>query len=335
MAFSQHPIHDKDRVVVDVYLNQEGAQTLAQDVRTGLGQANKSLPSKYFYDDIGSKLFDRICDTPEYYPTRTELALIEQVADCVISETRPDDVIELGSGTTRKIRVVLDAIARAGLKCRYVPFDVSESTLRRGADSLAADYPWLKVRGIVGDYEHHLAQLPQSRRRLFVFLGGTLGNFEPSEAVEFLGRLAEIMTPADRLLLGTDLVKNRDTLDAAYNDDQGVTAAFNKNVLRVINRQLGGNFNLSRFEHIAFFNEKKEHIEMHLEAKVEQTVRIEQLGMNVAFQAGERILTEISRKFTRAGLALTLERANLQLERWFVPEDKMFALSLCNSANAT
>lgn len=316
------------RMAVDVHVRPESGSTLADDVREGLTRRPKALPPKHFYDDLGSRLFDRICDTPEYYQTRTEQALLERIADELIAGTRPTDLVELGSGAARKTRTLLDAIERQRLGTRYVPFDVSEGMLRHSATGLLAAYPWLRVHGVVGDYDHHLDRIPSAGRRLIVFLGGTIGNFTDGQARDFLTRLAGQMGPEDRLLLGTDLVKDRALLHAAYNDAEGITAAFNKNVLRVINRELGGHFDLDRFEHVAFFDEEKRQIEMHLRAQEAMRVPIGALGLTVDFAGGETIHTEISRKFTRESVAELYGEAGLEMVGWHVPENGWFGISV-------
>lgn len=316
------------RLSVQCSLDHDFFATLAQDVQSGLSAQPKTLPPKYFYDDLGSRLFDRICDTPEYYQTRTEQALLESIAGGLIEEIAPSDVIELGSGAARKTRAVLDAIHRAGQRCRYVPFDVSEGMLHASARQLLNEYEWLTVRGIVGDYDRHLSLLPAGRCRLFLFLGGTIGNFEPAEAVRFLARVRKNMGPRDRLLLGTDLVKDHEVLNAAYNDQAGVTAAFNKNVLSVINAELGGHFDLARFEHLAFFEPERSQVEMHLRSVIDQTVPVDDLGLQVSFSAGETVRTEISQKFSRQSASAMLAQAGLELCQWFVPDNEYFALSV-------
>ncbi|AKU93248.1 L-histidine N(alpha)-methyltransferase [Vulgatibacter incomptus] len=313
------------RLVVDVHVRPGEGSTLADDVRKGLGRKPKSLPPKHFYDERGSKLFDQICDTPEYYQTRTEQALLEQIAEPLVSQVHPTGLVELGSGAARKTRCLLEA---AKSSCCYVPFDVSEEMLRSSASALQRDYPWLKIHGVVGDYDRHLDRIPELGRRLFVFLGGTIGNFEDDEARRFLGRIASIMGAEDRLLMGTDLVKDRAELDAAYNDDQGLTAEFNKNVLRVINRELDADFELDRFEHVAFFREERSRIEMHLRSVGAQKVRVKRIGLEVSFEDGETIHTEISRKFTRSSVERLYASSNLEMESWHVPANDAFALSV-------
>lgn len=319
---------DNSRLRVEVCAPATQSSTLASDVRAGLASSPKRLPPKHFYDERGSRLFDAICDTPEYYPTRAEQALLERIATDVIADVAPTDLVELGSGSARKTRVLLDAVGSALGACRYVPFDVSEEMLRRSSRTLLAAYPWLTVHGIVGDYDLHMDRLPAGERHLFLFLGGTIGNFDLGADTRFLARIAAQMGASDRLLLGTDLVKDRHTLDAAYNDAQGITAEFNRNVLAVINRELGGHFDLRSFEHVAFYDSEKERIEMHLRARRTHEVAIDALAMNVHFERGETILTEISRKFTRASVTRMLEKANLELCRWFAAEGDAFALSL-------
>ncbi len=321
-------VHHEDRLRIDNYLSEQTPSTIAEDVRIGLSQAQKELPAKYFYDNRGSELFDRICDLEEYYPTRTEYALLERVAEPVLSQVRPRDLVEFGSGAARKIRVLLDAADKLHLPIRYIPFDVSSGMLERSAQALLASYPRLKIHGVVGDYDHHLHCLPEGGPRLFLYLGGTIGNFSPAAAVDFLTRVAEVMGPKDRLLLGTDLVKSPHRLHAAYNDSQGITAAFNLNVLHVINRELDADFIPEEFEHYAFYNEEASQIEMHLRARRAMEVTIGGIGLTIHLEKGETIRTEISRKFTRQKVASMLESAGLELQEWMVPDDSSFALSL-------
>jgi L-histidine Nalpha-methyltransferase len=305
-----------------------GSSTLAEDVLTGFRQKPKCIPPKHLYDDRGSALFDRICETPEYYATRTELHLLEEVAPYVFDSLHPTHVVELGSGAARKTEVLLDSAERTRCECEYVPFDVSETMLRTSALRLLGRYPWLSVRGVVGDYERHLGEVPAGSRRLFVFLGGTIGNFEQAAAVRFLSHIAKSMGEGDRLLLGTDLVKDRAILDRAYNDAEGITAAFNKNVLLVLNRELNAAFNLEDFEHVAYFDESKRQIEMHLEARRAVSVPLRSLGSSVTLARGERIRTEISRKFTRGGVAELLRESGLELCSWHEPANGYFGVSL-------
>lgn len=290
---------------------------LAGDVLHGLRATPKRLPPKYFYDDRGSELFERICETDEYYQTRAELALLERAAPMLLAEAAPADLIELGSGGPRKARVLLRAAEQLGAHPRYIPFDVSEGALRKSAEVLLREFPWLEVHGTLGDYDHHLHALPRGRRRLFAFLGGTIGNFEADAARSFLSTVRRAMSPGDHLLLGTDLVKDAEVLHRAYNDAAGYTEAFNKNVLTVINRELGASFDPDAFRHVAFFDAERRQIEMHLEALRALSVRIEALDLDVHFEAGERLRTEISRKFDRAAVTQMLADAGLSLRAWY------------------
>lgn len=303
--------------------------SLAEDAREGLASVPRSLPPKYFYDDCGSRLFDRICDTPEYYPTRTEDALLAEHARAVIAATLPEHIIELGSGTSRKTRHLLDACEAEGVVSTYWPFDVCEGMLRESGDRLLEDYPWLTVEALVGDYLAGLDHFPDPRgRRLFVFLGGTIGNFEPARAQAFLAELRHRLRPGDALLLGTDRVKDPAVLHAAYNDAAGITAQFNLNVLAVLNRELEADFVLDAFEHRAEYNTVEQQIEMYLVAGEDQQVRLGTLGLDLELSRGERILTEISRKFTPKGLSSLLGEAGFVIERHFTPESEYFSLTL-------
>jgi L-histidine N-alpha-methyltransferase len=320
------------RLRIETRSRENATLGLARDVRRGLSQDAKRLPPKYFYDELGSRLFDAICDTPEYYLTRSEHTLLREIADQLVSDPAPSDLIELGSGAARKTRLLLDALGRAKLCCRYVPFDVSEEMLTWSAHALLEEYPWLRVLGVVGDYERDLDPLPHGERRMVAFLGSTIGNFERPAAVSFLKRIGRLLRRGETLVLGTDLVKDPRVLNAAYNDARGLTRDFNKNVLRVINRELKGNFVLDRFRHVAFFDEQASQIEMHLESTVTHTVSIESLELEVRFAAGERILTEISRKFTRDSVEALCAESGLALGGWFVSRDGHFALSRAHPA---
>ncbi len=301
---------------------------LAEDVRRGLTKMPKELPPKYFYDARGAELYEQICELPEYYPTRTEHVLLEAIADEVVASCRPTTLVEFGSGSSRKTRVLLDAIARAGLLDQYVPIDVSEEMLRRTAHVLAGDFPGLSVHGVIGDFEHPVEALPIGGPRLIIFLGSTIGNLTPAEATRFLRNVARLMTPPDRFLLGTDLVKDVGVLERAYNDAAGVTAAFNRNILSVINRHLDADFDPYRFDHSAFYNGDESRIEMHLVAREAQRVAIDGIDLTVDFARGESIRTEISCKYTRPMVETMLESAGLRMMRWDTDTDGFFALSL-------
>jgi len=297
-------------------------------VRTGLAAHPKWLPPKWFYDDRGSELFDAITRLPEYYPTRTERAILLAHAGDVAERTRADTLVELGSGTSEKTRVLLDALAKEGLLARFVPFDVSEATLRSSADEIAREYAGIDVHAVVGDFERHLDTLPRGGRRVVAFLGSTIGNLEPDARRVFFGDLASTLAPGDALLLGTDLVKDPARLVAAYDDAQGVTAEFNRNVLRVVNRELGANFDPEAYAHVARWNTDAEWIEMRLRADIAQRVRIERIDLDVEFAAGEEMRTEVSTKFRREGITSELEAAGLELAAWWTDDAGDFALSL-------
>lgn len=317
---------------IDHYLDVDHRAELAKDVREGLRLPQKEIPPKYFYDDVGSRLFDAICDTPEYYPTRTEYALLERIGDEVVARTSPSHLVELGSGASRKTRALLDALTRMRPNACYVPLDVSDGMLRASAGALRGAYPKLRIHGIVADYDRHLAHFPPAERRLVAFLGSTIGNFPPQEGIAFLRNLNDHLSRRDFLLLGLDLVKPVEVLNAAYNDRQGITAEFNRNVLRVINRELQANFRLDLFEHVAFYREDRAQIEMHLRATQAHDVYVAALDLTVSFAAGETIRTEISRKFDRASGDGLLRGAGFEPEKWFVSPDGYFALVLARVA---
>jgi iron(II)-dependent oxidoreductase len=306
--------------------------SLADDVRDGLTRSLRELPPKYFYDARGSELFDRITTLPEYYPTRAEREILNRRAPQIVRSSHAAELIELGSGSASKTRALLYAMAGAGTLRRYVPVDVSQATVETAAAELTELYPGLEVHGVVGDFDRDLAHVPDGTQRLFAFLGGTIGNLYPDERAAFLAQLRRLMLPDDRLLIGTDLVKDRSVLEAAYNDSQGVTAEFNRNVLRVVNDGLGANFAPERFEHVAFFDEANSWIEMRLRANGAQSVRIEGADLELTFDDGDEIRTEISAKFTRDAVATELEGAGLRLEAFFTDERGLFALAVARHA---
>ncbi|WP_334142490.1 L-histidine N(alpha)-methyltransferase [Rhabdothermincola sp.] len=310
------------------------ARALRDDVHTGLTALPKSVPPKWFYDDRGCELFDAITRLPEYYPTETERSILRACAPEIAATSAADTLVELGSGTSDKTRTLLDAMVRESRLERFVPFEVNESTLRATADAIIQDYPGVQVHGVVGDFERHLGALPRDGRRMIAFLGSTIGNFTPPERKQFLSELARVMAPGDSLLLGTDLVKDPERLERAYNDPQGVTAEFNLNLLRVLNRELEADFDLDAFEHVAFFDPGAEWIEMHLRSTRGQTVRIAALDLEVPFTAGELMRTEISAKFRRTGVTAELASTGLRLDRWFTDPAGDFAVSLSSLADA-
>jgi L-histidine N-alpha-methyltransferase len=316
-------------VTVDVHLAPDAmARALEADVRAGLGSTPKTLPPKWFYDDRGSELFDEITRLPEYYPTRTERGILLSHAADVAELTKADTLVELGSGTSEKTRFLLDALRDHGTLERFVPFDVSEQTLRDAAAAVAAEYDGVRVHAVVGDFEHHLGTLPRGGTRLVAFLGSTIGNFAPEPRARFLTDLAAALAPGDALLLGTDLVKDASRLVAAYDDAAGVTAAFNRNVLTVLNRELNADFDPDAFAHVAAFDTDNEWIEMRLRSTRVQTVTIRALQLEVSFAADEAVRTEISAKFRRAGVEQELADAGFRLTEWWTDPAGDFALSL-------
>jgi L-histidine N-alpha-methyltransferase len=318
---------------VDVHLAPDAmAHALEADVRAGLGGMPKTLPPKWFYDSRGSDLFDAITRLPEYYPTRTERSILVARAGEIASRTGADTLVELGSGTSEKTRLLLDALTGAGTLSRFVPFDVSEQTLREAADAVAAEYPGIAVHAVVGDFEHHLGHIParshHDATRLVAFLGGTIGNLTPSMRAAFLADLVAALQPGDRLLLGTDLVKDTGRLIAAYDDAAGVTAAFNRNVLHVINRELHADFAVDAFAHVAVWDANNEWIEMRLRADGRQHVTVHDLDLAVDFADGEELRTEISAKFRRDTVVRELDAAGFELEEWWTDPAGDFALSM-------
>ena len=323
----------RGQVTLEDALAGDGGRTLADDARHGLTRTLKQLPPKHLYDSRGAVLFDRICELPEYYPTRTERAILERVAHELIAATGASELVELGSGSATKTRLLLDAMAAAGTLQRFVAVDVTEQVVRDGAAELTREYPGLHVHGLIGDFERHLDRLPAPRGpRLVAFLGGTIGNFDPAGRRRFLSSVAGLLGDDDHLLLGTDLVKDRATLEAAYDDEAGVTAEFNRNVLHVLNRELGANFDPSAFHHVAAFDAENEWIEMRLRAREAQEVRLPAIGLTVRFAAGEEMRTEISAKFTRERVASELAAAGLALAAWHTDVNDWFALSLASRA---
>ena len=301
------------------------------DVIQGLTQTPKTLPCKYFYDDRGSELFEQITDLPEYYPTRTEQSILETYVSEIIALTGACELIELGSGSSRKTHTLLTAYSQLPDPLHYYPIDVSAGILRSTALDLLETYPQLNVCGVAGTYERALAELPSRiiENRLLMFLGSTMGNLDDRSRDIFLTQVQQALQPGEFFLLGIDLQKPIDILEAAYNDAQGVTAAFNLNVLRHLNDRFDGNFNLDRFAHLAFFNPTASQIEMHLKSSIDQTVKLKALDLEINLKAGETIHTEISRKFSIPSLADTLTAHALQpLKIWTDPQS-WFGLILC------
>jgi dimethylhistidine N-methyltransferase len=315
------------------------------DVMAGLSQTPKTLPCRYFYDDRGSLLFEQICTLPEYYPTRTERAILETCAPSIAQLTGACDLVELGSGSSTKTRLLLEAYSQWEKPLCYFPIDVSGGILKTSALELLAEYPHLQVCGLVGTYEQALQQLPNfssnpgdtdaqfadqgQRPRLLIFLGSTIGNFDPDACDTLLTQVKQALRPGDYFLLGVDLQKSTQILEPAYNDGQGITAEFNVNILQHLNDRFQGDFRLNQFQHLAFYNSSAHQIEIYLVSSVEQTVMLQTLDFQVNFQAGETILTEISRKFHLPKLTADLQTHGLRpLQTWTDPQN-WFALLLC------
>jgi L-histidine N-alpha-methyltransferase len=310
-------VNPVETIQIDSHLDGSQERSLAEDVLDGLTRPFKELPPKHFYDARGAELFDRICELPEYYPTRVERAILEQTATELAASTNAVELVELGSGTAAKTRVLLDALYAAGTLKRYVPVDVTESM----------------VHGVIGDFERHLDGVPEAiGPRIVAFLGGTVGNFQPGSRRRFLRSIGRLLGPEDYLLMGTDLVKDPGVLEAAYDDEQGVTAEFNRNVLSVLNRELDADFDPEDFDHIALFDTEHEWIEMRLRSRREHTTLVRALDLPVHFDAGEEVRTEISAKFTPERLEGDLSAAGLELVRWFTDPDELFALTLSRVA---
>jgi L-histidine N-alpha-methyltransferase len=319
-------------ITIDVHLPRSGPLAgMADDVREGLSCPFKELPPKYFYDERGSRLFERIMELPEYYPTRSERAILDLRAPEIAAAAGSGTLIELGSGSASKTRVLLDAMRDAGSLEDYIPVDISEEITRRTAEELVDHYDGLRVHGVVCDYETHLERIPRKEGAVIAFLGGTIGNFRPAPRRSFLARIATLMYPGDRFLLGTDLVKDRAVLEAAYNDPGGVTAEFNKNVLHVLNRELDADFDAERFEHVAFWDPDNCWVDIRLRSLAEQFIDLRGLDMRIHFARNEEMRTEISTKFTPERLEETFADAGLELTDLWTDPAGLFALSMARA----
>jgi L-histidine N-alpha-methyltransferase len=315
---------------IDIHLGRDDIEAaLWADAATGLGTRPLTLQPKWFYDDLGCKLFDAITELPEYYPTNAERSILLDRAAVIARRAKATTLVELGSGTSAKTRILLSALG-AGERLRwFVPMDVSESVLRHAGDALIGAYPGLAVHAVVGDFERHLAKLPSpGGRRLVAFLGGTIGNLDADGRTSLLDDLATGLDPGDLLLLGTDLVKEPSRLVTAYDDPTGVTAAFNRNVLNVVNRHLAADFDLARWHHLARWDVEREWIEMHLRSAGSQHVRLDAIDVDIDVADGETIRTEISAKFRRDGVERELADSGFTLQEWWTDEAGEFALSL-------
>ncbi|RZU31862.1 L-histidine N(alpha)-methyltransferase [Blastococcus saxobsidens] len=306
----------------------DASAALRADALAGLTAFPKWLPPRWFYDERGSLLFDEITRLPEYYPTRAERAVLSARAPEIAAASGADVLVELGSGTSEKTRLLLDALRDAGTLRRFVACDVDPSVLRAAGAAITAEYPGVEVAAVVGDFTQHLGELPREGRRMVAFLGSTIGNLEPGERAAFLAELAATLSPGDSFLLGTDLVKAPERLVRAYDDAAGVTAAFNRNVLSVLNRELGADFDPEAFDHVAVWDAQQEWIEMRLRSRIDQRVRVAELDLDVAFAAGEEMRTEVSAKFRRARVAGELAAAGLVLTHWWTDPDGDFGVSL-------
>jgi len=315
---------------IDVHLEEPRVlTTMRSEVGAGLRHRPKRLPSKYFYDDRGSLLFERITEQPEYYLTRVEHSLLEELSREISRLTSPHDLVELGAGSAKKTRVLIEAGRAEGVLRRYVPVEFSAEMAARTAAELERGYPGLEVHAIIGDIEAHLSEIPEGRRRLVALLGSTIGNFDRPQAIDLLGEVAStLLADGGHLLLGTDLVKDKAILDAAYNDRRGVTAEFNRNILNVINERLDADFDPRQFEHVSYFNEEDARIETYLRSRRDQSVHVAGIDLDVEFAAGEMMRTEISCKYTRESVTEILAAGGLELTHWFTDRAERFALSL-------
>lgn len=327
------PMPNRNVLEIDVHVDEGGALAeMGREILAGLDRRPRRIPSKYFYDERGSLLFERITELPEYYLTRAEERLLDRRAGEIAGHAHPRDLVELGPGSAKKTRRLIEAALEAGALERYVPLEVSREMAERAARNLVRRYPGLQVHAVVGDFENHLAEIPDGGPRLVAFLGSTIGNFPEGEAVALLRELGTLLQPGPAgggmLLLGTDLVKDRATLEAAYNDSRGITELFNKNILRVLNQRLDANFDSDGFDHVSRYNKERSRIETFLESRRKQTVFLREIQREVTFEKGELLATEVSCKYTHESVAALLEAAGLALRQWYTDDENSFALSL-------
>lgn len=318
---------DTERIAVDLSLREEEPHERLRNIREHLMRTPREIEPRYLYDDRGSALFERITELPEYYQTRTERALLADIAGTVARRCECSTLVELGSGASEKTRVLLDAMVAAGCGT-YVPFDVSEGIVRRAAAGLLEFYPELRVHAVIGEFDQHLERIPRGSRRLIIFLGGTIGNFAREYARSFLTQVADVMDEGEYFLLGVDLIKDPTRLEAAYNDSRGVTAEFNRNILSVLNKVADADFDPNGFRHRSFYDAALHRIEMHLVATRAQEVQLAALGTVLLFAAGDSIRTEISVKYDRKRVAELIERTGLEFVEWFSDPEELFALAL-------
>jgi L-histidine N-alpha-methyltransferase len=313
---------------IRIRVTPEDPQQVLDKLRAGLLREPREISPRFFYDDRGSILFERICEQPEYYQTRTENGILQQVAGRIADLTEAEELVEIGSGAAKKTRVLLDAMAERGRLTRFLPFDVSEGILRRAAEELIEEYNGLVVYGMVGDFTEHLDRVPLDRRSLCIFLGGTIGNFTEPAAGLFLGEVAALLPPGGYFLIGVDLIKEKGRLERAYNDAAGVTAAFNRNSLRVLNDLVDGDFDPESFAHRAFYNEADHRIEMWLDALHPQRARLPGLDLELGFGTGDSIRTEISVKYDPSRMGRMLGSTGFDIVETFSDPEALFALFL-------
>jgi L-histidine N-alpha-methyltransferase len=313
----------------------KGNESLIEDVRAGLSASPKWLLPKYLYDDLGCELYEQITDLPEYYQTRTELQILERECAGICDRHQPTELVELGSGSSRKTAAILDAMHAGGTLRRYLPFDIAPTAILDAAGRLNDAYPSLRIHGVAGDFDQHLDRIPRRGtrgRRLVAFLGGTIGNLHPSRRTPFLHSVAPLLEEGDVLLVGMDIAGDARRLEPAYDDAAGVTAAFNLNLLTMLNRELGADFDLDAFEHVATYDHEMEWVDLRLRSLADQDVRIPALGMTVRFGEGEEMRTELSCKFTRRSAAEMYAAAGLELIEWHTDDLDRFAVGLATLA---
>ena len=315
-------------ITIDIPLTREDPDLVNAQITRGLLGYPKTLPSKLFYDERGSTLFEQICGLPEYYQTRTEHQLLIKWADEIIALSEAEELVELGSGAATKTRALLSAMAKANRLKHYVPFDVDENIVRRVSEELVQEYPGLRVHGVVGDFLCHLAHIPEGGKRLVVILGGTIGNLIPSAARDFLTTVNTEMASGDYFLLGVQLITDRRRLEAAYNDAQGITAKFNKNIIRVLRNTFGAESNPENYDHVARYNEEAHRIEMWLRSRQDQNLNIPDLNLSVTLKRGEEIRTEISTKYDQHLAEELLGSSGFEMIKWYTDPDNLIGLAL-------
>lgn len=317
-------------ITIDTPLIREDPGLLKVQITRGLMDIPKTLPSKLFYDERGSTLFEHICELPEYYQTRTEHQLLTQWADEIVALSGAEELVELGSGAATKTRVLLNAMAKANQLQQFVPFDVDESIVRRVSEELVREYPGLQVHGVVGDFLFHLGHIPEGGKRLVVILGGTIGNLLPRAAIDFLTTVQLEMASGDYFLLGVQLITDARRLEAAYNDAQGITAKFNKNIISVLRNTFGAETDPESFDHVARYNQADHRIEMWLRSRQDQRFTIPGLDLSVTLKAGEEIRTEISTKYDQPMAETLLNSSGFKLVKWYTDPQNLIGLALAH-----